>query len=190
MFFLRGPRLHEDDWMLIKKLQSMCNMLPVIAKGDCYSIPEIAELKKCVRQRREDEEVSWFDVEEYIRQKYPQKKNLLDGPYGLSPPFMISCSTTQLEKRNIMKPAREFKWGTCEVDNPEHTEFTQLKTLLLEYLRQGLVMMTEVKKRTHREEMRKYKGEKFWRNTKGVLGLIAVGLLGTLALKWKVQSVR
>ena len=53
--------------------------------------------------RAAEKGIKWFNIEEYMRQKYPDKLDLVvKGPYGSSPPFMIACSTTQIEQdRNI-----------------------------------------------------------------------------------------
>jgi len=48
--------------------------------------------------RAAEKGIKWFNIEEYMRQKYPDKLDLVvKGPYGSSPPFMIACSTTQIE---------------------------------------------------------------------------------------------
>lgn len=48
--------------------------------------------------RAAEKGIKWFNIEEYMRQKYPDKLHLVTkGPYGSSPPFMIACSTTQIE---------------------------------------------------------------------------------------------
>ena len=153
LFFFRGPRIHEDDWILQRQLHSICNIIPVICKGDSYSIQELEALKKAICHRRGLENVTWFDVEEFMRQKHGGVE-LLKGPYGQFPPFMIACSTTRIEAKRELQIAREFRWGTCIVENPEHTEFQQLKEMLLKYLRKGLVKMTDVKWQRQSEAIR------------------------------------
>ena len=80
----------------MRELHSICNVIPVIAKGDSYSIQEVIELKRTLVKRREEESITWFNIEEYMRQKHQDNLNLIKGPYGLCPPFMIACSTTQI----------------------------------------------------------------------------------------------
>ena len=72
-------------------------MIPIVAKGDIYTIEEIREFKKQFREMTALHQIKWFDVEEYIRQKHPEEQDsLLKGPYGTAPPFVISTSTVQI----------------------------------------------------------------------------------------------
>lgn len=34
---MRGPRIYEEDWTLLSKLQNYINIIPLIAKGDIYT---------------------------------------------------------------------------------------------------------------------------------------------------------
>lgn len=96
-----------------------------------------------------------------MRQKYGSI-DILKGPYGLSPPFMIACSTAQIEHNRELVIAREFKWGNCLIENPAHTEFHQLRTLLMQYLRTGLVQMTDLKCRRQVEAIKAEQAHRRW----------------------------
>lgn len=37
LFFLRGPRIFEEDWKLLSELQKYVSIIPIIAKGDIYT---------------------------------------------------------------------------------------------------------------------------------------------------------
>jgi septin family protein len=38
LLFFRGVRLHKDDVYILEQLHDKCIIVPVIAKGDCYTI--------------------------------------------------------------------------------------------------------------------------------------------------------
>lgn len=77
---------------------------------------EIIELKKNILSKAKEKQNYWFDVEEFIRQKYPDQLHYLEkGPYGVSPPFMLVSSTTQIQTDTDLQVGREFKWGTCYI---------------------------------------------------------------------------
>ena len=83
--------------------------------------------------------------------------------------------------------AREFKWGICLIEDSRHTEFHQLRTLLIQHLRTGLVQMTELKCRRQVEaikaEQAKRKKEVAWGI---IMGLGFTGLVvGTFTGKFK-----
>lgn len=48
----------------------MVSVIPIIAKGDIYTIEEIKEFKKKIREKVISSQVKWFDIEEYIRQRH------------------------------------------------------------------------------------------------------------------------
>lgn len=87
--------------------------------------------------------VKWFDANQYIRMKHPEALKLLEeGPYGVSPPFMIVGSNTKIDGSGQIKLSREYRWGTCYIENESHTEFNVLNRLLIDYFREGLVKLT------------------------------------------------
>ena len=45
----------------MKKLQKYANIIPVIAKGDCYTFDEIKEIKLNIIKQAEENNLIWFD---------------------------------------------------------------------------------------------------------------------------------
>lgn len=70
------------------------NIIPVIAKGDTFTTAELKFFKKKIIEKNKIEQINLFSLEEYIRQKNPDKlPRLLSGSFGNSPPFVITCCT-------------------------------------------------------------------------------------------------
>ncbi len=78
----------------MKRIESMINIIPVIAKGDTFTTSELKQLKRKIEEKRKAENINWFSLEEIIRQNYHEKLNrLINGSFGKSPPFVIACGT-------------------------------------------------------------------------------------------------
>ena len=46
-------------------------------------------------------------------------------------PFAVIGSNTVLEVRNKRVRGRMYPWGVVEIENPEHCDFTKLRTMLM-----------------------------------------------------------
>jgi septin family protein len=63
LYFLRGPRISEEDIKYMKRLQKYGNIIPVIAKGDAYSKEEVNEVKRLFFEKTNKKGLSLFDFE-------------------------------------------------------------------------------------------------------------------------------
>lgn len=52
--------------MLMKKFQKYTNIIPVIPKGDSYTVEEINEMKMSIIQQAAEQQIKWFDCFEVI----------------------------------------------------------------------------------------------------------------------------
>jgi septin family protein len=95
--------------------------------------------------------VNWFSIEELLRQYHNEKlKNLLEGTFGRSPPFVITCCTEKEYNETTKKTelVRDFRWGKCELNNETHNDFKFLKSLLIYYLSDLLIRYTDISMRS------------------------------------------
>jgi len=51
----------------MKKLKKYCNIIPILAKGDSYTIKEIKEIKQNFLSEAHDSKLEWFDFEEALK---------------------------------------------------------------------------------------------------------------------------
>ncbi len=61
LFFINGPRIKAEDLMLMKKIQKYSNVIPIIPKGDSYTVEEIHEIKRNIIQQAAEQKIKWFD---------------------------------------------------------------------------------------------------------------------------------
>ena len=64
LYFLGGHRNIEDDLKLMNKFQKLCNIIPVIARGDSYTLQETIEMKKDFMQKAYANKIEFFDLNE------------------------------------------------------------------------------------------------------------------------------
>jgi cell division control protein 11 len=115
--------LKETDISFLSKAKSLVNIVPVISKSDGVSIVERTILKEKVRNQLSDNGIEVFDFE---NQEYYDNINEGERINDFIPFFVVSSS-----EDNVTSRVRKFKWGTVEVDNTEHCDFTVLKEILL-----------------------------------------------------------
>ena len=85
------------DLMFMKKFQKYANIIPVLAKGDSYTIEEIKEMKLNLIKEAHDYKIEWFDVAEALKDNPAKLKELNEGPFGTCPPFLVVSSNEQFE---------------------------------------------------------------------------------------------
>lgn len=64
LFFIAGPRIKREDVLLMKKFQKYTNIIPVIPKGDSYTVEEINEMKKSIIEQAAKQQIRWFNCVE------------------------------------------------------------------------------------------------------------------------------
>ncbi|KAH9465765.1 hypothetical protein Pst134EA_013632 [Puccinia striiformis f. sp. tritici] len=125
-----GHNLREIDIQLMKRLSPRVNVIPVIGKADSFTRSELKEFKERVMQDIEHYEIPIYnfpfdaedDDEEVIAQNSELRALL---------PFAIVGSEEEIEVGGNVVRARQYPWGTIEIDNPAHSDFGKLREALL-----------------------------------------------------------
>ena len=66
LYFLTGPRIKRDDIIYMKKLQKYVNIIPILAKGDSFTVEEIKAIKLTLINQAFDHKIEWFDCLEVM----------------------------------------------------------------------------------------------------------------------------
>ena len=69
LYFLSGPWVCESDWIIMKKIENITNIIPIVAKGDTFTTRQIKEFKKKIFERNKSMNVNWFSIEEVAKYK-------------------------------------------------------------------------------------------------------------------------
>ncbi|XP_059938621.1 septin-4-like isoform X3 [Mesoplodon densirostris] len=145
-----GHGLRPLDVEFMKALHQRVNIVPILAKADTLTPPEVERKKRKIR-----EEIEHFGIKIY---QFPDCDSDEDEDFKLqdqalkeSIPFAVIGSNTVVEARGRRVRGRLYPWGIVEVENPGHCDFVKLRTMLVRTHMQDL---KDVTRETHYENYR------------------------------------
>ncbi|XP_023060391.1 inactive serine/threonine-protein kinase TEX14 isoform X2 [Piliocolobus tephrosceles] len=145
-----GHGLRPLDVEFMKALHRRVNIVPILAKADTLTPPEVDRKKRKIR-----EEIEHFGIKIY---QFPDCDSDEDEDFKLqdqalkeSIPFAVIGSNTVVEARGRRVRGRLYPWGIVEVENPGHCDFVKLRTMLVRTHMQDL---KDVTRETHYENYR------------------------------------
>ncbi|QRV76714.1 Septin [Ceratobasidium sp. AG-Ba] len=125
-----GHALREMDIELMRRLSPRVNVIPVIGKADSLTPSELKGFKKRVMEDIEYYGIPVYnfpyDVEEDDDETIQDNSEL-----RALLPFAIVGSADEVEIDGQPVRARIYPWGIVEVDNPKHSDFSRLRSALL-----------------------------------------------------------
>ncbi|KAJ3299181.1 hypothetical protein HK104_009785 [Borealophlyctis nickersoniae] len=148
-----GHSLREIDIEFMRRLGPRANVIPVIAKADSMSPPELAAFKKKVM-----EDIAYYKIPIY---NFPydeeeDDEDTIDENDELRAllPFAVVGSEDEAIVNGRRVRGRQYPWGFVDVDNPQHCDFSKLRFMLLSSHLQDL------KEITHDHLYEQYRTEK------------------------------
>ncbi|XP_032354297.1 septin-4 isoform X6 [Camelus ferus] len=151
-----GDAVNNTEWLrpldveFMKALHQRVNIVPILAKADTLTPPEVERKKRKIR-----EEIEHFGIKVY---QFPDCDSDEDEDFKLqdqalkeSIPFAVIGSNTVVEARGRRVRGRLYPWGIVEVENPGHCDFVKLRTMLVRTHMQDL---KDVTRETHYENYR------------------------------------
>lgn len=118
------------DIELMRRLSPRVNVIPVIGKADSLTPSELRGFKKRVMEDIEQYSIPVYnfpyDVEEDDEDTISENSEL-----RALLPFAIVGSEDEIEIEGQLVRARMYPWGIVEVDNPKHSDFSRLRSALL-----------------------------------------------------------
>ncbi|XP_055324442.1 septin-1 [Sitodiplosis mosellana] len=146
-----GHGLKPLDIEFMKKLHNKVNIVPVIAKADCLTKKEMERLKGRIMKEIENNGIKIYplpdcdsDEDEEYKEQVRQLKEAV--------PFAVCGSTTVLEVKGKKVRARNYGWGTIEIENPDHCDFIKLRTMLITHMQDLQEVTQEVHYENYRSE--------------------------------------
>ncbi|XP_015786778.1 septin-7 [Tetranychus urticae] len=138
-FILPRVTLRAIDIEFMKNLQDKVNIIPVIAKADTLTAEECLQMKKNI--------LSQIDLHNIKIYEFPdsdgEEDTKLLKQLKARMPFAVIGSNYVIDTPSGgRKQARKYPWGTVEIDNLEHYDFTALRTMLIKYYMLDLVDTT------------------------------------------------
>lgn len=130
------------DLDMLRRLQKKVNIVLVIGKADCLTKTEVQKLKKRILSDLEDNHIHLYqfpdcdsDEDEEFKQQDRELKACL--------PFAVVGSNVILEVAGKKVRGRQYPWGVVDVENPEHSDFIKLRTMLISTHMQDLKDTTQ-----------------------------------------------
>ncbi|KIJ45478.1 hypothetical protein M422DRAFT_250798 [Sphaerobolus stellatus SS14] len=125
-----GHALREMDIELMRRLSPRVNVIPVIGKADSLTPSELKGFKKRIMEDIEHYDIPVYnfpyDVEEDDEDTIQDNSEL-----RALMPFSIIGSEDEIEVDGQLVRARIYPWGIAEIDNPQHSDFSRLRSALL-----------------------------------------------------------
>ncbi|CZS94364.1 probable CDC11-septin [Rhynchosporium agropyri] len=126
-----GHGLRELDIELMRRLSPRVNVIPVIGKADSFTPMELAASKKLIMEDIEHYKIPIYDFpydEEEDDEDTIEENAELRGLM----PFALVGSEETVEVSGQKIRARRYPWGIVEVDNPKHSDFLAVRSVLLQ----------------------------------------------------------
>lgn len=129
LYFLEGPICKENDLKIMFQLQHYVNIIPILAKADSYTSHELIQAKLDIIQQLALAEIQIFDVANSLGDRCAELTNC---PLCPCPPFaLISCINTIEYHGDKKIYGRRYPWGICDINNPQHSDFSLLNKVLI-----------------------------------------------------------
>jgi len=125
-----GHGLRHLDIEFLRRLHQKVNIIPIIAKADTLSGEEVKKLKQKILEEIEENKIQIYkfpecdsDEDEEFKQQDRELKACI--------PFAIIASNQIVEVNGKRVRGRIYPWGIVEVENPVHSDFLKLRTMLV-----------------------------------------------------------
>lgn len=133
-----GHGLKSIDLVCMKKLDQKVNIIPIIAKADTISKTELQKFKSKIMAELQNNGVSIYSFptdDESVSEVNTNMNSHL--------PFAVIGSTDFIRVGNKMVRARQYPWGTVQVENESHCDFVKLREMLIR------TNMEDMREKTH-----------------------------------------
>ncbi|XP_031442913.1 septin-6-like isoform X1 [Clupea harengus] len=130
----------------MKKLDSKVNIIPIIAKSDAISKSELTKFKIKITS-----ELVSNGVQIYQFPTDDETVAEINSTMNGHLPFAVVGSTEEVKIGNKMVKARQYPWGTVQVENENHCDFVKLREMLVR------VNMEDLREQTHTRHYELYR---------------------------------
>lgn len=141
-----GHGLKSLDLVCMKKLDTKVNIIPIIAKADTVSKTELQRFKAKINQ-----ELQSNGVQIYQFPTDDETVSEINSSMNAHVPFAVVGSTDFVRIGNKMVRARQYPWGTVQVENETHCDFVKLREMLVR------TNMEDMREKTHTRHYELYR---------------------------------
>lgn len=142
-----GHGLKSLDLICMKKLDKKVNIIPIIAKADTVSKIELQKFKIKITS-----ELVQNNIEIYQFPTDDETIAEINASMNAHIPFAVVGSTDFVRIVNKLARARQYPWGTIQVENESHCDFVKMREMVI---RTNMEDLREVTHMCHYESYRK-----------------------------------
>lgn len=114
----------------MRRLHKKVNIVVVIAKADTLTQSEVWKLKANILKDIEANQIQLYKFPECDSDEDEDFKRQ-DRDMKQSVPFAVVGSSTIFEVGGKKFRGRQYPWGVVDVENPQHSDFIKLRTMLI-----------------------------------------------------------
>ncbi|RKP04090.1 hypothetical protein CXG81DRAFT_29116 [Caulochytrium protostelioides] len=135
LFFINpsGHSLSPLDIIVMRRISEVANLIPIIGKSDCLTPEERHAFKDRIRAELDFHKIRAFPERE---------ERLLNDRIRAMLPFAVIGSERNIVVDGKAVRGRRTRWGTVNVEDPEHCEYTALRDFLTRTHLQDLIETT------------------------------------------------
>ncbi|KAF9063433.1 putative Septin like protein spn3 [Rhodocollybia butyracea] len=126
----------------MQKLSHRVNVIPVIGRSDSLTVSELKGFKKRIMEDIQHYDIPVYnfpyDVEEDDEETIQENQELRSLL-----PFAVMGSEEEIEVDGELVRARVYPWGVAIVDEPDHSDFSRLRSAVLGTHLHDLKSLTE-----------------------------------------------
>ncbi|XP_050680082.1 septin-2 isoform X1 [Leptidea sinapis] len=134
--------LRQVDLEMMKRLHRKVNIVVVIAKADSLTAAEVKRLKARILSDLDEHQIQVYQFPECDSDEDEEFKQQ-DRDLKAAAPFAVVAADTVLEVGGKRIRGRQYPWGIVDVENPRHSDFTKLRTMLISTHMQDLKDVTQ-----------------------------------------------
>ncbi|PZC81445.1 septin-2 isoform X1 [Helicoverpa armigera] len=134
--------LRHVDLEMMRRLHRKVNIVVVIAKADSLTASEVKRLKSRILNDLEEHQIQVYQFPECDSDEDEEFKQQ-DRELKAAAPFAVVASDIVLEVGGKRVRGRQYPWGIVDVENPRHSDFTKLRTMLISTHMQDLKDVTQ-----------------------------------------------
>eukprot|EP00051_Salpingoeca_urceolata_P019826 m.292886 g.292886 ORF g.292886 m.292886 type:complete len:383 (+) comp19489_c1_seq3:111-1259(+) len=142
-----GHGLKPVDVATLRALHNKVNIVPLIAKADTFTKPELKAFKEKVLADLAEHQINYFQPA--MDEDDDEETHIYNLKIRSNMPFAVVGSDTVFEVAGKGVRGRQYPWGVVEVDNEEHCDFQLLRDMLV---------------RTHLQELKDVTNEILYEN--------------------------
>ena len=135
-----GHGLKPLDLEVMGKLSTKVNIVPIIAKSDSLTKAEIMTLKARILKELGAAGIRIYQLPNVDSNEDEEYKDQVDQLRSYVP-YTVCGANALVEVRGKKIRARQYPWGTVEVENPDHCDFVKLRLMLVTHM-EGLQYVT------------------------------------------------